>query len=303
METMKKVLQENKLILKEGAVIERLRRSNAVTLHPTLGNAPLIYEECGRQALRDIYNSYIVIAEKADIPFLMCTPTWRADYARVSESGIDTNINRDAVMFLKEIRKSHTGFSRTMYIGGLIGCKNDCYKPEQGLSVTESASYHSWQIQQLAKGGVDLIIAETLPNSNEALGMATCLASAGVPYIISFVIARNGLILDGTKLIDAIHTIDEGVDNQPLGYSINCSHPSFLCPEKQPPGLFTRLIAYSGNASSLDHCELDGSDQLKADNVQDWGEQMLNLNRTYGVTILGGCCGTGVEHIRYLVEN
>ncbi|UCH13877.1 MAG: homocysteine S-methyltransferase family protein [Bacteroidales bacterium] len=300
---MIKLLEENDLILMEGAVNERLRRSDDIELHPVLVSAPLIYDVNGGRKLSEIYNSYIEVAKDTDFPFLMCAPTWRTNYLRVTESGINRNINIDAVNFMKEIRKSHGTFSHKIKIGGIIGCKNDCYKPEEGLSKKESESFHSWQADQLAEAGVDFIIAETIPNINEASGMAKSFEKTGLPYIIGFVISRDGLILDGTKLIDAISIIDEGVTNQPVGYFIVCSHPSFLCAEIQPQGLFNRLIGYLGNASSLDHCELDGAETLKTDSVSDWGEQMLKLNRLFGIKILGGCCGTNVEHIRYLIEN
>jgi methionine synthase I (cobalamin-dependent) len=93
------------------------------------------------------------------------------------------------------------------------------------------------------------------------------------------------------------------VKNLPLGYSVNCAYPTFLCAEDQTSEVFTRLIAYLGNASSLDHCDLDNCDTLKTDTISDWGDEMLKLNNTYGITILGGCCGTNVEHLEYLVSN
>jgi len=72
---------------------------------------------------------------------------------------------------------------------------------------------------------------------------------------------------------------------------VNCSYPTFLCAEKQPNSLFGRLIGYEANASSLNHCDLDGSTQLQTENVADWGEEMLTLQRKYGMKILWGCCG------------
>jgi homocysteine S-methyltransferase len=143
---LKKLLEEYDLILMEGAVNERLRRSDNVELHPVLVSAPLIYSKEGRKELSDIYNSYIDLAKGSDIPFLMCAPTWRANYLRVSESGINKNINIDAVNFMKEIRKSHGTFSHKIKIGGLIGCKNACYKPDEGLSVKDLELFHAWQI-------------------------------------------------------------------------------------------------------------------------------------------------------------
>jgi len=54
------------------------------------------------------------------------------------------------------------------------------------------------------------------------------------------------------------------------------------------------------NASSLDQCDLDGSEELHQESTSEWGEVMLELNRAHGVKILGGCCGTGTEHLRYI---
>jgi methionine synthase I (cobalamin-dependent) len=41
---------------------------------------------------------------------------------------------------------------------------------------------------------------------------------------------------------------------------------------------------------------------LEKENVSDWGDAMLELNRFHGVKILGGCCGTSDEHLGYIVE-
>jgi S-methylmethionine-dependent homocysteine/selenocysteine methylase len=300
---MKKLIEDNRLILMEAAIVEQLRRSDNIKLDQSLVNAPLIYDAAGRSALKNLYQSYIDIAQKAGIPFLMCTPTWRANKNRVYGSTLRRSINADAVEFMKQIRDSQNNSKPVIKIGGMIGCKNDCYLPEEGLSISDSELFHSWQIEQLANAGVDFLIAETLPNVAEATGIAKAMAVSGLPYIISFVINRNASVLDGTSLKDAIDIIDSSVTIKPLGYMVNCAYPSFLSAEKQPVKLFSRLIGCQANASSLDHCELDNSDVLSAEDVSEWGEAMLNLNRMYGTKILGGCCGTGSEHLRYIVEN
>jgi len=287
----------------EAAIVEQLRRTKGVVLHAELVHAPLIYDEMGRNELSSLYKSYIEIALAADIPFLMFTPTWRTNFERVIESQIDKNINLDAVNFLKEIRNTYSSTDADIQIGGMIGCKNDCYKPEEGLSVADSVKFHHWQIKQLAEAGVDFLIAQTLPHVEEATGIALAMEKFELPYIISFVIDRHGRLLDGTTLMEAVERIDSATVNEPLGYMVNCAYPTFLCAEKQPENLFERLVGYQANASSLDHCDLDGSEELKTEDIGDWGKEMLALHETYGVKILGGCCGTGVEHLKYLVEN
>jgi S-methylmethionine-dependent homocysteine/selenocysteine methylase len=299
---MNKILENEPLVLMEGAVVEPLRRAGKVRLHQTLVNAPLIYKEAERAELGKIYQEYIDISLSAELPFLMCTPTWRANRARVDRSNVNPSVNVDAVHFLQDIRRTRQSDNGMIKIGGMIGCKNDCYQPNEGLSAAESEKFHSWQIDQLAKTDVDFLIAVTLPNAEEAKGMAKAMEKTGLPYIISFVIARNGRIPDGTDLSVAIDTIDSATDRKPLGFMVNCAYPTFLCAADQPSTLFKRLIGYQGNASSLDHCDLDGADRLEAENVSDWGDAMLTLNRSYGITILGGCCGTGSEHLRYISQ-
>jgi homocysteine S-methyltransferase len=299
---MQELLNNNRLILMEAAIVERLRRSADIKLHPTLVNAPLIYEKSGRAAMAGIYQQYIDVALAAGNPFLMCAPTWRANHERVKTAKIKSSINIDALNFLQELRDAQKTGRENIKIGGMIGCKNDCYKPEEGLSAKEAEQFHAWQAGQLKQGGADFIIAETLPYIEEAIGIARALESTGLPYFISFVISRDGRMLDGTGLNTAIIAIDAKTQRNPLGYMVNCAHPSFLCAPSQPPEVFERLIGYLANASSLDHSDLDGADELHVECVSDWGDLMLELSQTYGLKILGGCCGTGEQHLQYLVN-
>lgn len=82
---MQQLLENNKLILMEAAIVEQLRRDSRITLHPDLVHAPLIYNKRGKQALNELYQSYIKVASSKNLPFLMCTPTWRANYERVKK--------------------------------------------------------------------------------------------------------------------------------------------------------------------------------------------------------------------------
>ena len=299
---MEHLLERNNLILMEAAIVEQLRRSGDVELHPQLVIAPLIYEEPGRTALRAIYQGYIDIAREAEMPLLVCTPTWRADYPRVLASGVSKSINVDAAQFMAQLRALPKNAAVNIQIGGMIGCSNDSYRPEEGLSASDAEQFHSWQIEQLVQGGVDFLIAETLPCVEEATGIAKAMERTGVPYIISFVISRDGRVLDGTNLNAAIELVDAQTDRQPLGFMVNCAYPSFLQAAKQPERLFNRLIGYQANASSLDHAELDDAEALRTEDISDWGDEMLDLNRSYGIQILGGCCGTSGEHLRYIAR-
>jgi S-methylmethionine-dependent homocysteine/selenocysteine methylase len=290
-------------ILAEAAVIEALRRSGAAALHPRLENALLIYDDAGRTALTGVYRDYVSIARQAGVPILICTPTWRANPERISAAGTTRDVNGDAVAFLKQLRNQWMDRPSPLFIGGLVGCKNDCYKPGEGLSTDAAKIFHLAQVHQLANAGLDFLLAATLPAVDEACGIALAMQTTGIPYIISFVINRGGRILDGQSLEQAFKKIDTVCNRPPLGYMINCAYPSFLQAHKQPRKVLARLIGFQANASSCNHAELDGSERLQADAVDDWGNRMILLNQCHGIKILGGCCGTGPAHLEYLIHH
>ncbi len=299
---IEKALQDHDLILAEAAVIESLRRS-AVGLHPRLENALLVSSQTGRQALSSIYRDYISVAKAMEVPNMVCSPTWRANEARVLEAGISRDVNGDAVHFMKQLRSQYGSWAGNIFIGGLIGCRNDCYRPDESLSTAAAEAFHAWQVKRLAAAGVDLLIAQTLPAVAEAAGIALALSETRIPYVISFVIGRNGRILDGSSLQQAFGGIDAACSHRPpLGYMINCAHPSFLQPGRQPKSVMARLIGFLANASSMDHSQLDGAASLQVDDRIQWAEQMVVFNRRFGVKILGGCCGTGRSHLEHIAS-
>ncbi|WP_286222500.1 homocysteine S-methyltransferase family protein [Marinobacter apostichopi] len=299
---MKEFLEQHRLVLAEAAVVERLRRNEKVELDPELVHAPLINFDAGKKALRSIYREYLDIAEAYDRPLLLSTPTWRANKERVLASEHHQNINAEAVKFLRSLVEDEAR-NVPVKIGGLIGCKNDCYLPGEALSLSEAKEFHEWQINQLASEGVDFLIAVTLPSVEEAAGIAVAMEATGLPYIISFVMGSDGKVLDGTEIKAAFEYVDTKTVKNPLGYFVNCSFPSFLKTESLSANAIDRLIGIQANASSLSHAELDGSEDLKSESVSEWGSLLLQLNSSFGLKILGGCCGTDGRHLKYLTEN
>ena len=296
------ILEQQRTILSECAVSERLRRFPAIELHPTLFNTPLIYDAEGRQRLEEIYRSYIEVARDANLPLLLCAPTWRVDRVRIEEAGMPHTINGDAVQFIKELQQRYTTPGSPIIAGSLLAPRNDCYSAEAALARSESAEFHGWQIEQLLNTEAEVIIAQTMPAVGESLGLADRLGPSGRPYVISFVIDSSGNVLDGTPLAQAVDLIDQEVVQPPAGYMVNCVYPTFINAGRQPSRLFTRLIGIQANASSKDHTQLDGAEDLQQDPLPDWGREMIRLHREFGVKILGGCCGTDHTYLRYLVE-
>ncbi len=296
-----KAMEKAGLVLTEAAVTERLRRMDNISIDPILFNTPLIYDRPGRKALEEIYGQYRNIALSAKVPMLLCAPTWRLDQERIAQAGATPEILRDAVAFMLNLRDQWDEAQSPVLVGGLMGPKNDCYRPEESLSQEDAAEFHRWQARELAAAGVEVLVAQTMPAVGEATGLAGVMAATGLPYIISFVINRNGQVLDGTPLNQAIRMMDEALDSPPFGYMVNCSYPSFVCADRQPADLFERLLGIQANSSSKDHQALDGSDATQEDSIEDWVREMLRLHHVHGMKILGGCCGTDDRYLSRIV--
>ena len=83
---------------------------------------------------------------------------------------------------------------------------------------------------------------------------------------------------------------------------VNCAYPTFLSNARLSPATEKRLIGFQANASSLDQSELDEAEALHLDPIEDWARDMANLHKLHGIKILGGCCGTGCQHLNSLVN-
>lgn len=297
------ILRNSELILTEGAVLEALEKHSDTKLHETLLNTPLIRTNEGRRTLETLYRSYIDIARAADLPILVGTPTWRANPERIKAAGLGGNLNAEAAGFMGELRESYGEWASKILLAGLMGVKNDAYLPGEALDATTAAEFHSSQAAWLADSGVDLLMAVTVPAVTEATGLARAMAQTGRPYVVSFVINRRGRLLDDTPLGTAIGQVDQACTPVPLGYMVNCAHPDFLGPSALPIGMAHRLIGIQGNASAMDHDQLEATPGHHEDDLAAWGDAMLALRRRLGLKILGGCCGTTAAHIAYLAEH
>ena len=302
-------VQTSRIILTEGALIERLRRDPAVQLDPHILHAGLIYDPLGREQLAGLYRRYLSVGRAHDLPMIVCTPSWRANPERLRAAGLaDTAaVNADGCRFLAEIRAECGDYAERVHIGGLMGCCGDAYEPAEALESDAAAEFHAPQAQALAAGGVDFLMAATLPAASEALGIARAMAACGVPYVLSFVVRAAGTLLDGTPLHEAVAQIDAAAKPPPLMYAVNCVHPAvFEAALRQAaraaPRVTERVLGLQANTSARSPEELDGREELDTGPPEAFAEQMLAVHRALGTRVLGGCCGTDDRHIRALAE-
>lgn len=286
--------------LAEGSVYERLRRQASLAFDPELAHASLVYDPQGAAALEAIHREYWAIGRHHGVPLVALTDTWRANRERIERSSFRGKpVNEDNVRFLVELRDRVRAGGPPILIGGQTGPRGDGYKPAEAPGTAEAERFHAPQIEALASAGVDFLQASTLPSVLEAVGIAHAMARTGRPYVLSFVIRRDGTVLDGTPLAQAIARIDEESAAAPSGYAINCVHPAVMEAglATLPAAAVRRLMSLQANASSKSPEELDGSAAIDADAPQALAEALAHVAHAFGIPIVGGCCGTDARHI------
>lgn len=291
----------------EGAVVERVRRDPALVLDPFILNGGLIYHPAGRARLAEIHGDYMRLARDAGLPILAFADTWRC-----SRSGIDASrfkgrpVNEDNVRFMAELRATF-GDGPPIFVGGQVGPSGDAYQPADSLGRHAARAFHRPQIDALASAGVDFLHLATAPNVEEALGIADAMAETGLPYMISFVIRRTGVVLDGTPLGGAIARIDVDAARPPAGFSVNCVHAQVLETALEAvaathPGACNRLLTFQANTADCEVEDLDGSVDLVTEPAEVFADNVGRLKGRFALRILGGCCGTDGGHMAALAR-
>lgn len=297
------VFRTSKHMLTDGAIGVRLMKEYNIAPDEHIAIAGALYNPDQATALKTLYRQYIDVAAAHSLPIMIGTPTRRSNPERIAASKHHhRKVIRDSVLFLKDIRAKHGSDHSPILIYGLMGCKGDAYRPVQILSIQDAFLFHAAQAHEFKDAGADCLFAGIMPALTEAVGMAQAMASTQLPYIISFMIRDNGMLLDGTPISEAIRVIDGSTCQKPLCYMANCVHPSILyralaSPKNSNTHEITRFAGIQANASPLTPEELDGSDEIAADAPEALAHSMSKLLEYPQMKIFGGCCGTDQRHM------
>lgn len=146
---------------------------------------------------------------------------------------------------------------------------------------------------------VDVLIAESLSSMVEAESIIAAYAGRELPLYISFLLDDNypGQLLDGTPVQAIIDAMDPDTVSAVL---FNCCHPDTISKTVQSiQHNHVQLGAYANAfvpiVETFNHGDSRTSDasvtpSVYVNHVQHWLD--------HGVTIVGGCCGIGPDHIR-----
>ena len=179
-------------------------------------------------------------------------------------------------------------------VAGSVAPLEDCYRPDLSPPAATCRAQHSHFAVALAEAGVDLLLCETFPHPGESLIAVEEALRTGLPVWLSLTLGPSGDLMEEAVLLQtARRAADLGVEV----VLVNCSPVdsiSALLPKLSRLGL--RTGGY-GNVGRPDPekgwlASGDASAEAYAQAGCRWVEA--------GAEVVGGCCGTGPEHIRAL---
>ncbi len=211
------------------------------------------------------------------------------------------DINKNAALIAKNAASKYTSVDKPRFVAGSIGPTTKL--PTLGhIDFDELKQSYKEQIYGLIDGGVDLLLIETC---QDVLQIKSALSASkevlnskniDLPIMVSITMETTGTMLVGSDIASAL-TILEPFNIDVLG--LNCAtgpeqmkeHIKYLS-ENSPFAI--SCIPNAGlpeNVGGVAHYRLKPI-ELKM--------QLMNFIYDFNVQLIGGCCGTTPDHIKYL---
>ena len=275
---------------------------------PLFAAFALLNDDEGVESLRRYYEPYAKIAADNGTGLVLDTPTWRASPRWAAELGYSNSeldaLNRKAVALIEAIRGRYESAEAPIVLNGVVGPQDDGYSPGMLMSADEATKYHSTQIGTFADTAADMVSAITMTYSDEAIGVASAAANAGMPVVIHFTVETDGRLPSSESLGDAIAAVVDATDDAPAYFGINCAHPTHFDALLEDAGEWReRIRSVRANSSTKSHAELDEATELDEGDPEDLSARYVELRSVLpNLNVVGGCCGTDHRHVGAIAE-
>ncbi|MFI5166482.1 MAG: methionine synthase [Thermoanaerobaculales bacterium] len=245
----------------------------------------------------DLHRSYLKAgADIVETDSFGATPVVLAEYGLAERC---REINRLAASLARQAcaELEAKDPDRPRFVAGSIGPTTKALTLTGGISFAELVKAYTSQVEGLAEGGADVLLVETV---QDALNLKTALiacrdAAPQLPVAVSATIEPTGTTLGGQS-IEALAVMVEPW--QPLWVGLNCS---------TGPGPMTEhvraLAALTPSfVSVVPNAGIPDGEGRYHESPADMAATLARFAASGWINLLGGCCGTSVDHIRRLRE-
>jgi 5-methyltetrahydrofolate--homocysteine methyltransferase len=252
------------------------------------------------QIISDIHESYIHAGSDAII-----TNTFGANKYALSRHGFADEAAR--------INKAGTELARRAvgeknYVLGDIGPSGDFLEPLGALNPDELRDAFTEQAEALLGGGVDGFIIETMTALDETVIAVEAVKSvAGVlPMLVSMSFDKSGDNFKTMMGVGIEAAVSKIVPLNVNAVGFNCGTLSLDDYVELPPRFVAAVREHSKDTAicaepNAGKPELVGGKAVYKVSPADFAATAEKIHSA-GVSIIGGCCGTGPEHIKAMAK-
>ena len=268
---------------------------------PELEGCPEILNETRPELIKQMHSEYF--AAGADIVETNSFGGMRATLGEYGLGDRTEELNEMAARIAREAADEFSTPERPRMVAGSIG-PGTRFASLGHVSYVELRDQVAEQARGLLRGGVDVLLIETqfdmLGIKASMNGCRDAMAQVGieVPLQVQVTIELTGRMLPGTEIGAALVALDP---MRPDVIGINCAtgpeemseHVRHLSQHSRIP---VSVLPNAGLPSVVDgamHYDLT---------PEKFVEHQLRFVNDFGISIVGGCCGTTPEYIRQLAE-
>lgn len=283
---LKKRLARGDTVLMDGAMGSEILNRGVSTDLPLWSARALIEKP---DVVRGIHEDYIKAGAE-----IIITDTFSTTDRILGRGGAEQS-GRELTMLAARLARQardNVKADHPVYIAGSVAPLEDCYSPELTPPDSELEKEHRAMARDLADGGVDFILAETMITARETLAALRAAKASGLPVAVSFCCNERGELLGGEALSEVIPQIEKF---EPLFIGVNCVSADIATKTLRDLRKLTGLplSVYAQGDGGPD--DKEGWHLGKGHKVQGY-IQVAGEWLNDGAQIIGGCCGTTPEH-------
>jgi S-methylmethionine-dependent homocysteine/selenocysteine methylase len=177
-------------------------------------------------------------------------------------------------------------------IAGSIAPLEDCYRPD--LSPADSRAEHRELAEVLADTGCDVLLCETFAHCGEAIVAVEEAVRTGIETWLALTAGPSADLMTAEQMsATAAIAIEKGASAVLVNCTpVNATFPYVqrLC--RQFPGIVVGAYANAGDVN--DRMGWTSDANLGAEKYAQIARSWVGV----GASLIGGCCGTGPQHIR-----
>lgn len=282
---LEKILASRDWLLADGAT-----GTNLFDMGLTSGEAPELWNERYPQRIARLHT--LTLEAGSD---LFLTNSFGSNAARLRLHGAQHRARELSRLSAEIACDVADRYPRPIVVAGSVGPTGEIMSPLGSLTHELAVEIFHEQAEGLKEGGADVLWLETISSIEELKAASVAFKLASMPWCGTMSFDTAGRTMMGVTAQSVLETVGQ-MPNIPVAFGANCGVGasdlmrtvlSFTSQDTKIP------IIAKGNAGMPEyfdgHVHYSGTPELMAD--------YAILARDAGAKIIGGCCGTTLDHI------